>query len=98
MPWPSDGGPLAWVTPNGNSGSSLMRDYMRLLNPALLPGRAEYYYPNQQSARLMWYHDHAHDITRLNAYAGIASAYVLRDSFEAGLRNFGLPYFVENGG
>jgi len=98
VPWPSDGGPLAWVTPGGNSGSSFMRDYMRLLNPALLPGQAEYYYPNQQSARLMWYHDHAHDITRLNAYAGIASAYVLRDSFEAGLRNLGLPDFVEHGG
>ena len=26
-----------------------------------------------QSARFLWYHDHAVGITRLNAYAGIAS-------------------------
>ena len=38
------------------------------------------------------------DLTRLNAYAGIASAYIIRDSFEANLRNLGLPDFVENGG
>jgi len=69
-----------------------------MLNPALAPGQGEYYYPNNQSARLMWYHDHAHDITRLNAYAGIASAYIIRDLYEAALRNKGLPDFVENGG
>ncbi len=35
-----------------------------------LPGTGTYYYPNEQSARLVWYHDHAIGITRLNAYAG----------------------------
>jgi spore coat protein A len=49
------------------------------------PGSFNYYYPNDQSARLMWYHDHAIGITRLNAYAGLASAYVLRDLAEAAL-------------
>ena len=98
VPWPSDGGPMAWVTPNGNIGPSFMQTFMKAINPALGTGQAEYYYPNQQSARLMWYHDHAHDITRLNAYAGIASAYVLRDGFEGDLRNLGLPDFVEAGG
>jgi spore coat protein A, manganese oxidase len=98
VPWPSDGGPMAWVTPNGNIGSSFMQGFMKSLNPALGTGQAEYYYPNQQSARLMWYHDHAHDITRLNAYAGIATAYIIRDAFEGGLRNLGLPNFVELGG
>ena len=38
---------------------------------AARPGRL--LLPNNQSARMMWYHDHAHGITRLNAYAGIAS-------------------------
>ena len=47
---------------------------------------------------MAWYHDHAHDLTRLNAYAGIASAYIIRDNFEANLRNLGLPDFVEHGG
>jgi FtsP/CotA-like multicopper oxidase with cupredoxin domain len=98
VPWVSDGGPMAWVTPNGNIGPSFMQAFMRSLNPALGTGQAEYYYPNQQTARLMWYHDHAHDITRLNAYAGIASAYIIRDSFEGSLRNLGLPDFVEAGG
>lgn len=102
--WISDGGPMAWFTPaasGGKYGSSIANastNLYKLLNPALLPGQAEYYYPNNQSARLVWYHDHAHDITRLNAYAGIASAYIIRDGFEANLRNQGLPDFVENGG
>src|SRR5207248_2626781 len=33
-----------------------------------------------------------------NAYAGIASALLLRDSFEIGLKNQGLPEFIEVGG
>ena len=98
VPWPSDGGPMAWFTPDGHMGESYMRDFMLTLNPALAPGQGEYYYPNNQSARFVWYHDHAHEITRLNAYAGIASAYIIRDTFEAALRNKGLPDFVEAGG
>jgi spore coat protein A len=97
VPWISDGGPMAWFDPYGNYGPSAL-GVEKTLNPGLLPGQSEYYYPNNQSARMMWYHDHAHDITRLNAYAGIATAYILRDRFEGGLRNLGLPDFVENGG
>src|SRR5215472_10793632 len=99
--WISDGGPFAWFTPDGQYGPSVQSsagNIYKLLNPGLQPGQAEHYYPNEQSARLVWYHDHAHDLTRLNAYAGIASAYIIRDSFEANLRNLGLPDFVENGG
>src|SRR5262249_23242605 len=59
---------------------------------------AEYYYPLQQSARFLWYHDHAWGITRINAYAGIATALLIRDNFEIGLKNLGLPEFVEAGG
>ncbi len=104
VPWISDGGPMAWFTPAGSGGNygpsiaNANNNFYKLLNPGLLPGQAEYYYGNAQSARMMWYHDHAHDITRLNAYAGIASAYIIRDTFEANLRNQGLPDFVENGG
>lgn len=101
-PWISDGGPFAWFTPGGQYGPSIMdkagNNLYKLLNPNLKPGQAEHYYPNNQSARLVWYHDHAHDLTRLNAYAGIASAYIIRDRFEANLRNLGLPDFVEHGG
>ena len=97
VPWISDGGPMSWFDPYGNYGPSI-NGLQTTLNPGLLAGQAEHYYPNRQSARMLWYHDHAHDITRLNAYAGIASAYIIRDDFEGDLRNLGLPDFVENGG
>jgi hypothetical protein len=53
-------------------------------------GTATYYYPMDQSARFVWYHDHAMGITRTNAYAGIASALLIVDDFEIGLVNSGL--------
>ena len=37
-----------------------------------------FFYTNQQSNRLMFYHDHALGITRLNVYAGEAAGYLLR--------------------
>ena len=45
-------------------------------------GCQTFYYTNQQSARLMFYHDHAWGITRLNVYAGEAAGYVIRDATE----------------
>ena len=96
VPWISDGGPFDWFDPNGIHGTSFLNN--EVLNKAALPGQAEYYYLNDQSARFMWYHDHAFGITRINAYAGIASGYIIRDTFEAGLRNNGLPDYLENGG
>jgi spore coat protein A len=71
-PWTSDGGPYAWSTP-GNEIHGV--DWQ--------PG--DYLYPNNQSARLLWYHDHAVGITRLNAYVGLAGPYLIADSAEAGL-------------
>ena len=41
-----------------------------------------FYYTNQQSARLMFYHDHAWGITRLNVYAGEAAGYLISDDTE----------------
>ena len=49
-----------------------------------------FYYTNQQSARLMFYHDHAYGITRLNVYAGEAAGYVLRDAVEMSLISSGI--------
>ncbi len=43
-------------------------------------GAMTYYFPNGQSGRLMFYHDHALGITRLNVYAGIAAGYLLQDA------------------
>ncbi|KAI9147483.1 Bilirubin oxidase [Paramyrothecium foliicola] len=45
----------------------------------------DYYYPNQQSGRLLWYHDHAMHITAQNAYRGQAGAYILTDPAEDAL-------------
>ena len=49
-----------------------------------------FYYPNQQSSRLMFYHDHAYGITRLNVYAGEAAGYLIVDDVEEGLINSGV--------
>jgi spore coat protein A len=50
------------------------------------PGKsATYHYPNEQEAALLWYHDHAMGINRLNICAGMAGLYVIRDAFEDAL-------------
>jgi spore coat protein A, manganese oxidase len=50
------------------------------------PGKAaSYSYPNGQDAAMLWYHDHAMGIERLNVYAGLFGAYLIRDSNEDGL-------------
>ena len=47
------------------------------------PGKSRtYYYPNQQDAALLWYHDHAMGINRLNIYAGLFGLYIIRDRSE----------------
>lgn len=100
VPWVSDGGPFATWDPLGSKGPSFLNNQTLRPGEAVPSNEAEFYYPNEQSARLMWYHDHAIGITRLNAYAGIASAYVLRDNFEANVlvKKWGLPDFIEKGG
>lgn len=48
-----------------------------------LPGESRtYYYPNQQDAALLWYHDHTIGINRLNIYAGLMGLHVIRDREE----------------
>ncbi|MCL7453709.1 MAG: multicopper oxidase domain-containing protein [Anaerolineae bacterium] len=53
-------------------------------------GSQTYYWTNQQSARLMFYHDHAWGITRLNVYAGEAAPYIIGDPTEDSLISQGL--------
>jgi spore coat protein A len=43
------------------------------------------FYPNIQEATMLWYHDHAMGITRLNIFAGLFGLYILRDSMEDAL-------------
>jgi spore coat protein A, manganese oxidase len=53
------------------------------------PGKSrKYFYPNQQDAATLWYHDHAMGINRLNMYAGMFGLFLIRDAAEDAL---GLP-------
>jgi spore coat protein A len=45
----------------------------------------DYVYPNNQSARTQWYHDHAKDNTGKNVYMGLAGMYLISDPQEQGL-------------
>jgi spore coat protein A, manganese oxidase len=52
----------------------------------IVPGKSSlYYYPNQQDAAMLWYHDHALGINRLNVYAGLLGTFFIRDSVEDAL-------------
>ena len=88
-PWISDGTPHQWTTPAGQNtpypqGVSVKNvpDMDGGVEPQ---GTLTFYYTNQQSARLMFYHDHAMGITRLNVYAGEAAGYLLTDQTEQDL-------------
>ncbi|KAK3674832.1 hypothetical protein LTR78_005176 [Recurvomyces mirabilis] len=48
----------------------------------------DYYYPNSETARPIWYHDHAYGHTASDAYYGQAGVYIITDSAEDVL---GLP-------
>jgi FtsP/CotA-like multicopper oxidase with cupredoxin domain len=73
------------------------------------PGDMTFYYTNQQSGRLMFYHDHAVAITRLNVYAGMAAGYLIHDPVEdnlistgvipsqgGGVYNWGIPLIIQD--
>ena len=83
-PWISDGTPNQWITPAGED-----TPYPRGVSVHNVPdmpdpgdGSWTLYYTNQQSARLMFYHDHTLAITRLNVYAGEAAGYLITDETE----------------
>jgi FtsP/CotA-like multicopper oxidase with cupredoxin domain len=86
-PWISDGTPHQWTTPAGEVTSYpegvSVSNVPDMPDPG--PGSLTFFYSNQQSARLMFYHDHAYGITRLNVFAGEAAGYLLQDTVEAGL-------------
>jgi FtsP/CotA-like multicopper oxidase with cupredoxin domain len=53
-----------------------------IASPAPTDGLATLYWTNQQSARLMFYHDHAYGLTRHNVYLGMAAPFLLIDQVE----------------
>ena len=51
-----------------------------------VPGKSAIcHYPNGQDAALLWYHDHALGINRLNVFAGLLGLFIVRDEFEDAL-------------
>lgn len=100
-PWISDGTPHQWITPAGEN-----TDYPEGVSVGNVPdmvgipgvpdcsapddGCSTFYYTNQQSARLMFYHDHAWGITRLNVYVGNAAGYLITDPVEQSLVDSGV--------
>jgi FtsP/CotA-like multicopper oxidase with cupredoxin domain len=83
-PWISDGTPHQWITPA--TESTVYPKGVSVSNvpdmPDPGPGAQTFFYTNQQSARLLFYHDHSSGITRLNVYAGEAAGYLITDATE----------------
>ena len=85
--WISDGTPHQWITP-ANETTPYPQGVSVYNVPDMIPasvdsptdGTMTLYYTNAMSARLMFYHDHAYGITRLNVYAGEAAGYVVTDA------------------
>ncbi len=51
-----------------------------------VPGRSSMcHYPLEQEAAMLWYHDHAMGLNRLNIYAGLVGMMVVRDEHEDAL-------------
>jgi len=48
-------------------------------------GTRDYVYPNNESARTQWYHDHVKDLTGKNVYMGLAGLYLISDAQEQAL-------------
>jgi spore coat protein A len=63
------------------------------------PGQSRLtYYPNEQDAATLWYHDHAMGITRLNVFAGLFGCFIIRDAVEESLNlpsgNYDIPIVI----
>jgi len=88
-PWISDGTPHQWLTPAAEnafySRGASIQNVPDMPDPG--SGAVTLYYSNQQSARLMFYHDHVLGLTRLNVYVGMAAPYLVTDPVEQDLIN-----------
>ena len=79
--WFTSGG--AHITDPACAGKTTCATPGATNNPG--PGAQTYYWTNAQSSRLMFYHDHAWGITRLNVYVGEAAGYIIGDTTEDAL-------------
>jgi spore coat protein A len=64
-------------------GSASLPQYDGYANDYTAPGQMKnYHYPNWQTARTLWYHDHNHHVTSQNVYTGLAGFYPMSDPYE----------------
>jgi FtsP/CotA-like multicopper oxidase with cupredoxin domain len=69
-----------FITSNHLHGSASLPQYDGYADDVTYPGQyKDYWYPNFQDARTLWYHDHAVHSTAWNAYGGLAAQYHLHD-------------------
>ena len=67
-------------------GSASLPQYDGYADDVTHPGDfKDYWYPNWQPARTLWYHDHNVHTTAQNAYSGLAAQYHLSDAAERDL-------------
>ncbi len=67
-------------------GSASLPQYDGYASDLTRPGQVKtYHFPNIQSARTLWYHDHGVHWTGQNVYSGLASQYHLHDEMEQSL-------------
>ncbi len=108
-PWISDGTPFQWILPlaDYDDGANPYKKGVSLYNVPDMPVPATndettYYWSNQQSSRLMFYHDHAWGITRLNVLAGEAAGLLINDRTENDLiaegilPDLGIPLVIQD--
>jgi hypothetical protein len=105
LPWISAGTPHQWIAPAGETNPGVdpltnapaaVLDARGVSNhnvPDMAdpgPGATTLYFPNDMSARFMFYHDRTSGLTRLNAYAGMEAGYFVTDATEKALITAGV--------
>ena len=73
----SDGNPDAWYTADGQHGPAY------ITAEPTNPNAVVDVYPNGQQPTMLWYHDHALGLTRLNVLSGLAGAYIIENTSDS---------------
>ncbi|GGM35864.1 laccase [Micromonospora sonchi] len=79
--WTSAGNPWQWITPAGEITPYPTGTGLAHVPDMAQPGRGAttLYYPNEQSGRLLWFHDNTVGLSRLTGYSGQVALYLLTD-------------------
>ncbi len=107
-PWISAGSPHQWIAPAGETAAyaagigkgASAQSAPDMLDPG--NGSVNLVFPNDMSARFTFIQDRTSGMTRLNAYAGLESAYMVTDPVEQGLISSGvipaaqIPLIIED--